>query len=59
MMSALSARVGRIAAWVAAMMVISITSQFALGQEPPKNFVMHDAPKPIPALEFGDAEGRS
>ena len=59
MTSALGARVGRIAAWAAAMIVISAASQFALGQEPPKNFVMHEAPKPIAALQFDDAEGRS
>lgn len=49
----------RFAAWIAAALVGFTTSQFALGQEPPKNFVMHDAPKPIAALAFDDAEGRS
>jgi thiol-disulfide isomerase/thioredoxin len=49
----------RFAAWIAVALVGFTTSQFALGQEPPKNFVLHDAPKPIAALAFDDDEGRS
>jgi thiol-disulfide isomerase/thioredoxin len=59
MTSALGLHTDRFAAWIAAALVISTTSQFALGQEPPKNFIMHDAPEPIAALKFDDAEGRS
>ncbi len=59
MMSALGPRTDRIAAWVAAIILISTTSQFALGQEPPKNFVMHEAAKPVAAIQFDDAQGRS
>jgi len=39
--------------------VVVLASQFAAGQEPPKNFVMHDAPKPVAAINFDDAQGRS
>jgi len=59
MMSALGPRADRIAAWVAAIILISTTSQFALGQEPPNNFVMHQAAKPVAAIQFDDAQGRS
>lgn len=59
MTSALGSPADYIAAWMAAIMVISTTSQFAVGQEPPKNFIMHDAPKPVAAIQFDDAQGRS
>ena len=49
----------RLAAWIAAAVVVLTTSQFAAGQEPPKNFVMHDAPKPVAAIKFDDAQGQS
>src|SRR6516164_5645228 len=49
----------RLAAWIAAAVVVLTTSQFAAGQEPPKNFVMHDAPKPVAALKLDDAQGQS
>ena len=47
-----------VAASMAAAVVV-LASQFAAGQEPPKNFVMHDAPKPVAAINFDDAQGRS
>src|SRR5262245_4430329 len=49
----------RLAAWIAAAVVVLTTSQFAAGQEPPKNFVMHDTPKPVAAIKFDDAQGQS
>ena len=49
----------RLAVSMAAAVVMLATSQFAAGQEPPKNFVMHDAPKPVAAINFDDAQGRS
>jgi len=58
-MSALGTRADRIAAWVAAIILLSTSSQFALGQEPPNNFVMHQAAKPVAAIQFDDAQGRS
>src|SRR5262249_41310529 len=49
----------RVAAWIAAAMVVLTTSQFAAGQEPPKDFVLHDAPRPVAAIKFDDAQGQS
>ena len=49
----------RLAVSMAAAVVMLATSQFAAGQEPPKNFVMHDAPKPVAAIKFDDAQGQS
>jgi thiol-disulfide isomerase/thioredoxin len=49
----------RLAAWISAAVVVLTTWQFAAGQEPPKNFVMHDAPKPVAAIKFDDAQGQS
>jgi thiol-disulfide isomerase/thioredoxin len=47
-----------VAGMMAAIVVVA-TSQFALGQEPPKNFVMHDVSKPMAAINFDDGQGRS
>ena len=55
---ALASFTDRVAASMAAAVVV-LASQFAAGQEPPKNFVMHDAPKPVAAINFDDAQGRS
>ena len=56
---ALASFTDRLAASMAAAVVMLATSQFAAGQEPPKNFVMHDAPKPVAAINFDDAQGQS
>ena len=56
---ALASFTDRLAASMAAAVVMLATSQFAAGQEPPKNFVMHDAPKPVAAIKFDDAQGQS
>src|SRR5262249_54091174 len=48
----------RVAASMAAAVVV-LASQFAAGQEPPKNFVMHDEPKSVAAIKFADAQGQS
>jgi thiol-disulfide isomerase/thioredoxin len=48
----------RLAAWIAAAMVVLTTSQLAIGQEAPKNLVIHDAPKPVATIKFDDAQGR-
>ena len=58
MMFALASLCDRLAALLAAAVLV-LTSQFAAGQEPPKNFVMHDAPKPVAAIKFDDAQGQS
>jgi thiol-disulfide isomerase/thioredoxin len=54
---ALASFTDRVAASMAVAVVV-LASQFAVGQEP-KNFVMHDAPKPVGAINFDDAQGRS
>jgi len=59
MTSAFGSLADHFAAWMAAAMVILTTSQFAAAQAPPKNFVMHDAAKPVAAIKFDDAQGRS
>jgi len=48
-----------LASQLAAIILIATTSPFALGQEPPKNFVMHEAAKPVAAIQFDDAQGRT
>jgi thiol-disulfide isomerase/thioredoxin len=55
---ALASLTHRLAASMAAAAMF-LTSQFAAGQEPPKNFVMHDAAKPMAAIKFDDDQGRS
>jgi len=55
---ALASFTDRVAASMAVAVVV-LASQFAVGQEPPKNFVMHDAPKPVAALKLDDAQGQS
>src|SRR6516162_1942038 len=55
---ALASFTDRVAASMAAAVVV-LASQFAAGQEPPKNFVMHDAPKPVAAIKLDDAQGQS
>ena len=55
---ALASFTDRVAASMAAAVVV-LASQFAAGQEPPKNFVMHDAPKPVAAIKFDDTQGQS
>ena len=42
---------------LAAMLLVT-TSQVALAQELPKNFVLHDQPKAIRAIDFSDIQGR-
>src|SRR5712691_6374935 len=43
-----------------AITLFAVTSlQFALAQEPLKNFVRHDSPKPAAAISFEDGQGRS
>jgi thiol-disulfide isomerase/thioredoxin len=39
-------------------MVVVTASSFAVAREPPKNFVMHDAPKPVAAIHFENGEGQ-
>jgi len=48
----------RFAVRLLAAMVLVTTPQVALAQELPKNFVLHDQPKAIAAINFSDAQGR-
>lgn len=34
-------------------------TELAAAQQPPKNFVMHEVPRPLPMITFEDEEGRS
>ena len=56
--SALVRLTGRFAAWLAAAMLVVTASPFAVAREPPKNFVMHDAPKPVAAIRFENGESQ-
>src|SRR5712692_6731596 len=38
--------------------LIAATWLIAVAQEPSRNFIIHDAPKPIAAIQFEDADGR-
>ncbi len=53
-------RVGTMAACgrTVAMLFTLASFQFALAQTPPKNFVLHDLPKPVAAISFEDDQGR-
>jgi thiol-disulfide isomerase/thioredoxin len=42
-----------------AVMAFAASSQLAVAQELTKSFVIYDAPKPVPAIEFVDARGQS
>src|SRR5260370_37529221 len=48
----------RLAAILAAVVLLTM-ARVALAQELPKNFVLHDQPKAIAAINFSDAQGRS
>jgi thiol-disulfide isomerase/thioredoxin len=39
-------------------MLVATTSQIALAQELPKNFVLHEEPKAIAAINFSDVQGK-
>ena len=48
----------RLAAILAAVLVLTM-ARVALAQELPKNFVLHDQPKAVAAINFSDVQGRS
>jgi len=48
----------RFAVRLLAAMLLVTTSQVALAQELPRNFVLHDQPKAIAAINFSDVQGR-
>ena len=43
--------------WAAGLLVAGAT--VAAAQQPPKNFILHEAPKPIASIAFEDGQGRS
>ncbi len=59
MMVAFGSLTDRLAAWMAAAVLVLASSQFAAAQAPLKSFAMHDAPKPVATVGFDDAQGRS
>jgi len=44
---------------LAAAGLIAASLPIAAAQEPTRNFIIHDAPKPIAAIQFEDTDGRS
>jgi len=44
---------------LAAAGLIAATWSIAVAQEPSRNFIVHEAPKPIAAIRFEDADGQS
>jgi thiol-disulfide isomerase/thioredoxin len=45
--------------WLLAGCLLMAGAQLAAAQQPPKNFVLHEAPKPIAAIGFEDGQGRA
>ena len=45
--------------WLGAVLLALVTATPVSAQQPPKNFVLHDAPKSIPAIQFKDDQGRA
>jgi thiol-disulfide isomerase/thioredoxin len=45
--------------WTAVGWLILATSSFASAQQVPRNFVLHETPKPIAAIGFEDEQGRA
>jgi thiol-disulfide isomerase/thioredoxin len=43
--------------WLAAATIVVANMQIAAAQEGPKNFVVHETPKPVPSIAFEDANG--
>jgi hypothetical protein len=39
-------------------MLVVTASSFAVARELPKNFALHDAPKPVAAIHFENGEGQ-
>lgn len=58
MMFALEPMTRLAAALLAAVVLAVAAAPLAHAQEPPRNFVLHAAPKPIPAVSFEDDQGR-
>lgn len=49
----------RPACWLLAVGLLLWGAAFAMAQQPPKNFILHDAPKTIANIAFDDGQGQS
>jgi thiol-disulfide isomerase/thioredoxin len=49
----------RLGSWIVGACLSVAASAIATAQSPPKNFVMHESPKPIPTIAFEDELGRA
>ncbi len=58
MISGICSLMHRFAVRLLAAMLLVTTLQVGLAQELPKNFVLHDQPKAIEAINFSDVQGR-
>jgi thiol-disulfide isomerase/thioredoxin len=47
---------GGFAPWLAAAMLVMTASSFAVARDPPKNFALHNAPRPVAAIHFDNGE---
>lgn len=59
MMSALTSSLRRFGCPLLATCLLVAGTQLAAPQPPPKNFVMHETPKTIPAISFEDQQGQA
>jgi thiol-disulfide isomerase/thioredoxin len=48
----------RFRSWLIGACLSVAASSIAIAQSPPKNFVVHEAPKPVPTIAFEDEQGR-
>jgi thiol-disulfide isomerase/thioredoxin len=48
----------RFRSWVIGACLSVAASSIAIAQSPPKSFVMHESPKPVPTIAFEDEQGR-
>lgn len=49
----------RYVVWLVPAAIVVAAAQTSMAQEPPKNFVQHDAPKPVASISFEDSQKRS
>ena len=59
MIPAKRSRVRNVGLSFAAIGLIAATWSNAVAQEPVRNFIIHEAPKPVAAIQFEDADGHS
>ena len=49
----------RVSDWLIAFSLTLTAVPFALAQQSPKNFIIHDEPKPVAAIRFDDGQGQA